>query len=44
LQHTQTLYAIGALNDNMNLLPNQMISRGEFAKMLAVSLEAAGRL
>jgi len=44
LHHTQTLYAIGALNDNINLLPNQTITRGEFAKMLAVSLEAAGRL
>lgn len=44
LHHTETLYAIGALNDNINLLPNQTITRGEFAKMLAVSLEAAGRL
>jgi len=44
LHHTQTLYAIGALNDNINLLPNQTITRGEFAKMLAVSLEATLRL
>ncbi|MGE7093204.1 S-layer homology domain-containing protein [Lysinibacillus sp. NPDC048646] len=44
LHHTQTLYGIGALDDNTNLLPNQHITRGQFAKMLAVSLEASGRL
>ncbi|QDQ03258.1 S-layer homology domain-containing protein [Lysinibacillus fusiformis] len=44
LRFTQTLYGIGALDDNTNLLPNQYITRGQFAKMLAVSLEAAGRL
>ncbi|MCL1696428.1 MULTISPECIES: S-layer homology domain-containing protein [unclassified Lysinibacillus] len=44
LQHTKTLYAIGALNDSPHLLPNQFISRGEFAKLLAVTLSAAGRL
>ena len=44
LRHTETLYAIGTLNHNTNLLPNQIITRGEFAKMLAVTLNAAGRL
>lgn len=44
LRHTETLYAIGALNDNINLLPNQFITRGEFAKMLAMTLDAAGRI
>ncbi|MFF2175733.1 S-layer homology domain-containing protein [Lysinibacillus sp. NPDC058147] len=44
LRHTETLYAIDALNYNTNLLPNQFITRGEFAKMLAVTLSAAGRL
>ncbi|MFJ5789051.1 S-layer homology domain-containing protein [Lysinibacillus sp. NPDC093197] len=44
LRHTQTLYTIGALDDNANLNPNQYITRGQFAKMLAVTLQAAGRL
>ncbi|MFJ8088973.1 S-layer homology domain-containing protein [Lysinibacillus sp. NPDC095746] len=44
LRHTETLYAIGALDTNTNLLPNQFITRGEFAKMLAMTLSAAGRL
>ncbi len=44
LRHTDTLYAIGALDYNTNLLPNQFITRGEFAKMLAVTLNATGRL
>ncbi|KOP78490.1 hypothetical protein AMS59_11625 [Lysinibacillus sp. FJAT-14745] len=44
LRHTETLYAIDALDYNANLSPNQYITRGEFAKMLAVSLSAAGRL
>lgn len=44
LRYTQTLYGIGALDYNTNLLPNQYITRGQFAKMLALSLEAAGRL
>lgn len=44
LRHIQTLYTIGALDDNTNLNPNQYITRGQFAKMLAVTLQAAGRL
>ncbi len=44
LRYTQTLYGIGALDDNTDLLPNQYITRGQFAKMLAVTLEASGRL
>ncbi|WP_374966319.1 S-layer homology domain-containing protein [Lysinibacillus sp. RS5] len=44
LRHTETLYAIGALDYNENLSPNQYITRGEFAKMLVETLEAAGRI
>ncbi len=44
LRHIETLYTIGALDDNTNLNPNQYITRGQFAKMLAVTLQAAGRL
>ena len=44
LRHTQTLYAIGALDNNINLQPNQYITRGQFAKMLAVTLQVSGRL
>ncbi|UED78582.1 S-layer homology domain-containing protein [Lysinibacillus sp. CD3-6] len=44
LRHIETLYTIGALDDNTNLNPNQYITRGQFAKMLAVTLQATGRL
>ncbi|MFJ7405600.1 MULTISPECIES: S-layer homology domain-containing protein [unclassified Lysinibacillus] len=44
LRHTQTLYAIGALDNNTKLNPNEYITRGQFAKMLAVTLQVAGRL
>ncbi|MFJ7666271.1 S-layer homology domain-containing protein [Lysinibacillus sp. NPDC097195] len=44
LHHTQTLYAIGALEDSAKLYPNELITRAQFAKMLAVTLQSAGRL
>jgi len=44
LRHTQTLYAIGALDESATLRPNDYITRSQFAKMLAVTLQVAGRL
>lgn len=44
LQHTSTLYALGALDDHETLVPTQHITRGQFVKMLYRTLQAAGRL
>lgn len=44
LRHSQTLYAIGALDETEKLQPNEPMTRAQFAKMLAVTLQVAGRL
>ncbi|GLC89182.1 S-layer homology domain-containing protein [Lysinibacillus piscis] len=43
-RHTEILYELGALDNQTVLAPNQLITRGEFAKMLAIVLKEAGRL
>lgn len=43
-QHTSTLNALGALEHRETLVPTQNITRGQFAKMLYMTLKAAGRL
>ena len=43
-QYTRTLYALGALDHRETLAPTQSINRGQFTKMLYMTLQAAGRL
>ncbi|KOS68309.1 hypothetical protein AEA09_06900 [Lysinibacillus contaminans] len=43
-QHTRTLYALGALDYRETLAPAQSINRGQFTKMLYMTLQVAGRL